>query len=231
MPIADGAGLTALHHSALWGHLAVTKLLAKAGAELNTTDKTSSSPLHLCTEVGHTGVMRALREASANLNSRNSSQHTPLFRAAKLVFLGAVKVLLRTKADPSLGVHTRTATRVLHVPLDVAASFGHADVVRELIQQVGIDACGGVSGGLQALCLATRNCDTNCSDVLSILTDAGVVGTGDALCGAAARGNEEAAGSSCDSRGGRRRRRGRRPAGRLTSTQTSLTGERPCCLR
>lgn len=44
------------------------------------------------------------------------------------------------------------------VPLEFTTMFGHADVVRELMQQVGIEGCGGESGGVEALRMAAVNC-------------------------------------------------------------------------
>lgn len=68
------------------------------------------------------------------------------------------------------------------VPLEAAAQHGHAAVVVELIQQLGIKGCGGASGGVEALGQAAQN---DRVDVLAILTEAGVVDTGRALTGAA----------------------------------------------
>lgn len=60
-------------------------------------------------------------------------------------------------------------------------------MVRELIQQVGIEGCGGGSGGVIALVVATAEGHV---DVMSILVDAGVVDTGEALSMAAGYGWE-----------------------------------------
>ena len=70
---------------------------------------------------------------------------------------------------------------------------GHADLVRELIQQVGIEGCGGKISGVHAVLVAVRQqfhaaC---CVDVMAILIDAGV-DTREALGAAAAYGNEVA---------------------------------------
>eukprot|EP00903_Cladosiphon_okamuranus_P015974 g14754.t1 len=52
---------------------------------------------------------------------------------------------------------------------------GQADAVRELLQQVGIEGCGGESGGVDALFKATAHLSAACVDVMAALTDAGVV--------------------------------------------------------
>lgn len=64
------------------------------------------------------------------------------------------------------------------VRLDTASENGHVEVVRELIQQVGIEGCGGPTRGGQALQMAGKN----------RLLDAEGVETGRALASAAAFG-------------------------------------------
>lgn len=64
------------------------------------------------------------------------------------------------------------------VPLDAAAENGHSDVARELIQQCGIDGCGGDTRGVSALKLAAQQQHL---DFMALLTGAGVVDTGAAL--------------------------------------------------
>lgn len=70
--------------------------------------------------------------------------------------------------------------------LDVAATNGKADAVRELTRQVGIQGCGGPSGGVKALTLAAWQHVHG----LVALTDAGVVDTGRVLTNAAEHGRE-----------------------------------------
>lgn len=71
--------------------------------------------------------------------------------------------------------------------MDVAAQNGHVDVVREFVQQCGIEGCGGTSGGVDALALAALNQHV---DVMVVLIDAVVVDTGVALCNASGSGPE-----------------------------------------
>lgn len=73
------------------------------------------------------------------------------------------------------------------IPIDMAAGCGHSHMVRELLQQRGIEGCGGVSGGVNALHAAAQH---NHVDILAMLTKAGVVDTGTALIGAAERGHD-----------------------------------------
>lgn len=73
------------------------------------------------------------------------------------------------------------------IPLEAAAGFGHLGVVCELIQQLGIEGCGGASGGVDALHRASLYQRV---DVMTVLMDAGVVDTGIALVAAAGSGGE-----------------------------------------
>lgn len=100
--------------------------------------------------------------------------------------MDCVRVLLRANADPLL---TRAMPLVRRSnPLDAAAQNGHASVVRELIPHFGNEAVGGgKSVGVNALSEAAKDGHV---DVMTVLTDAGVVDTSTALCGAAAFGNE-----------------------------------------
>lgn len=135
--------------------------------------------------------MSALLEAGAN-PSRTSVLGAPLMLAARQGHLDAVRVLLRAKENPLLGSPiSAPGGRIQFVPLDIAAWYGNADVIRELIQQFGVEGCGGESHGVQALRRAAI-CFTCWEpvDIMAILTDAGVVDTGIALCEAAYHGRE-----------------------------------------
>lgn len=91
--------------------------------------------------------------------------------------MGAIRLLLRSDANP-LFRRTGRTPRKIEVPLDAAALRGHSEVVRGLIHQLGIEGCGGASGGIHALCLAAEKQHVN---IMSILVDAGVVDTGVAV--------------------------------------------------
>ena len=182
--VGDG-GYTALHISAQGGHLPVSKMLMEAGADLEAKCSTvGNTPLHLAAYGAHYGVIRALIQAGANPNSRNGDGSTPLYAAAQGGQMGAIDILLQAKANPLL---TGTVSGQHVAPLEIASQNGHLEVVRGMIKQVGIEGCGGASGGGDALCRAAM-----CQhvDIMRVLTDAGVVDTGQSLIFAAGCGHE-----------------------------------------
>ncbi|CAM9884700.1 unnamed protein product [Pylaiella littoralis] len=177
-------GFTALHLSAQNGHLAVAKMLIEAGAELEATDTMGSTPLYSASLRGHWRVMRALIEAGANVDTCRPDGERPLFITAFEGHTQGTRELLHAKADPSL---TKTMKRPDIVALDMAAQNGHLGVVRELIQHVGIEGCGGPSEGEIALRAAAHNGHT---DIVKFLADSRVVGTCLTLLAAALHGQE-----------------------------------------
>lgn len=176
---------TALHFSIQEGNLAVVNLLMGAGADLGATVD-GYSPLHLAVGgTGHPRVATALIHAGAEINHREPEGATPLYAAAWDGNVECVRALLRANADPLLSRAQPMGRRC--TPLDAAAQNGHADVARELIPRLGKEVIGGgASAGVTALRLAAQYGHVN---VMTVMTDAGVVDTGNALCGAAGFGN------------------------------------------
>jgi len=187
---ADDYGFTPLHVAAGHGHLGVTALLVKAGADLEhaATGNVASegyTPLHVASGEGNSDVVRVLIKAGANPNSRASKGETALLLAARGAHLKTLKVLLRAKADPLLAVVDRLRLGSTTSPLEMATILGHLEVVRELIQFSGIEGCGGVTRGVDALALAAIEQKV---EIMGILTGAGVVDTGEALIAAVQNG-------------------------------------------
>lgn len=143
------------------------------------------TPLHLAADKGKCEVVRALIKAGANPDIRTPDGATPLYMAAQGGHLNAMRELLRGKANPSLN-HVQPQG-ITSVALDIAAQIGHSDVVRELVQELGIEGSDAKNAGIQALWLAASQQHL---DIMAILTGAGVVDTGIALFGAAGLGLE-----------------------------------------
>lgn len=195
VPLSSGADVslaghdnaTALHASAQVGHLDATKVLVDAGAPLEARTSDLATPLHLAAHQGHPRVMRVLIEAGARINTRLEAGETPLYSAAFEGHADAVVELLRAGADTSLRT-TNLAGKTL-APFAVSAGRGHSHVVSEMMQQVGIEGCGGPTAGVDALHQAAQKQRLG---ILKMLADAGVVDTGgQALAVASELGRED----------------------------------------
>ena len=180
--IVSKLGSTALLVAAQQGHAGVTEVMIEAGAEV-TYSLEGTTPLHMAVFGGHWEVMRLLIEAGADVDSRclDGEPRTPLLLAAEHGRAKAVRELLRAKADPLLALEDQEWGDSF-LPLDVAAQNEHLEVIKELIGHAGIEGCGGASGGVSALGIAALK---NRVDMMAVLTDAGVVDTGEALVQAA----------------------------------------------
>lgn len=98
--IVNDTGKTALHIAARMGHLAVTKLLAKAVPDLEARTPTRGyTPLYLASTGGHPQVVRALMKAGAELDAKNSQGWTPLHLASKKGHSEPMTVLIDAGAD------------------------------------------------------------------------------------------------------------------------------------
>lgn len=160
-------------------------MLIKAGADLEGFATKIGKPLHLAARQGHVEVSQALTEAGASIDSRVSKGETPLLLAAQRGYVGTVRELLRAKADPTLAF--TNSSGIEFMPLDAAALNGHSGVVRELVKHCGTEGCGGASGGVNALIMATQEQHVH---VMAILAQAGAVDTGEALIAATRFGGE-----------------------------------------
>ena len=174
----DSNDSTPLHIASTFvGNLGLVKLLVERGADPDARQITGETPLHVATIAGNFMTMSVLIAAGANVNLRDQRGETPLFKAAGRGHLVAVKLLLRAKASallPSSGSGDN--------PLEIAVAMGHTDIVGELLQRVGIEGCGGPSGGARALAFAAL--EPSNPDAIAILLETGVVDLGQALCNA-----------------------------------------------
>ena len=185
--VAGNDGFSALHMSAAGGHLAASKMLVEAGANLEAAADDGYTALHLSAECGCSKVMSMLLEAGANSNCRNSDGGTPLYISAQEGRVDMLKMLLRANADPLLARRDPRTGQEDGLPLEMAVQNGHSEVVRELVRQVGIEGCGGESGGMSALQMAAMTQDLA---IMTVLMDAGVVDNGKALTSAIRVGKE-----------------------------------------
>ena len=179
--------ITALHLAAARGHLQVVRLLVDAGEDPEARNPQNlAAPQHLESTNGPLEATQALIEAGADPDSRLLAGDTPLHAAeANGHVWRPLGCFLRAKADASL---TKKGRRHEYTPLDCVAPRGRLKVVRELLQQRGIEGCGGESAGVRALTAAARG---QRHDIMAALLRAGVANTGTILCVAAGEGNEK----------------------------------------
>ena len=100
--------------------------------------------------------------------------------------MNTVKLLICEEANPLLtSAVSQSGKSILR--LDVAARSGHAAVVREQFQQMGIGGCNGIAGGADAFRLPSRGLHI---DAMTVLIGAGVMDTDEALITAVSFDNE-----------------------------------------
>ncbi|CAN0286239.1 unnamed protein product, partial [Scytosiphon promiscuus] len=180
-------GSNALHTSARYGHVTIVRMLLRAGADTEIAVVESGlTALHLAAHNGHSEVMEALMTAGASVDRRSWIGQTALCAAALAGQVGALKKLLAANANPLL---CTTSPQGQILPLDAAALHGRSGVVREMIGHLGVEGCGGLTGGANALRLAAEEQHL---DIIIMLTHAGVADDGSALRAAALLGDVEA---------------------------------------
>lgn len=118
--------------SPLWcaagaGHLAVVKMLVRAGADVNHPTKTNSTPLRAACFDGRLDIVKYLTDHSANIHITNKYNNTCLMIAAYKGHVDVVQFLLELGANPDEKAHCGATA------LHFAAECGHVKIVRELL--------------------------------------------------------------------------------------------------
>ena len=129
-----GRGRTPLHYAARNGHLDVCKfLVCGAGVPADAKAYDSTTPMHLAVWQGHLVVADWLLTVCDNLHSLNDYGCDVSHWAAMRGDVPTAKWLV------AKGVTMRTTNLVGHTSLHKAAQSGHWELVRFLVQEVGID--------------------------------------------------------------------------------------------
>lgn len=95
-------GITALHWASRGGHESVVRLLLKAGADPNASEKgILYTPLHRAAQAGHDKVVELLLDWKAEPNARAGNDVTPLHLAATQGREAVVRLLLDQSRNPA----------------------------------------------------------------------------------------------------------------------------------
>jgi hypothetical protein len=127
-----GSHSTPLHAAAVKGHVEVTSLLLKSGADPNSRDNRGGVPLHKVSEGGHNDpssleIAQLLVNSDANVNITDDEGWTPLHVAASNGYREVAQLLLVSGA--SLGARNEDQ----ETPLHVSCRNGKLEVSRFLI--------------------------------------------------------------------------------------------------
>lgn len=150
-------GLTALHCSALCGSMEIAEVLVEGGADVNhpSVDEKCWTPLCLAVRNGHADIVKLLVNNGADVNNKMAEGMTALHMVAlegdsKSNSLNMAKLLLEN------GSAVDMTSGSGFTPLIVAASRGHVEMVRLLINAGADVNCtvGGKKGGYSALSAA-----------------------------------------------------------------------------
>jgi ankyrin repeat protein len=155
--VVDGSGCSALHVSALDGHLACVRYLVQLGGSVNAVDGMGRSALHCAAHGGHVNCVRYLVEEGADVNAADSEAWTALLHATHKGHIECIRYLSKVGADVNalnsdgssalhaaaqegftecvqcllqFGANVSAANNDGFTPLHAAAQYGHVDILR-----------------------------------------------------------------------------------------------------
>jgi len=95
----NGIGETALADVVIENYLEAARFLLDAGADINTRDMSSETPLIQAAHLGYREMVALLLERGAQVNARDESQETALFQAARYGHAEVCEALLVAGAE------------------------------------------------------------------------------------------------------------------------------------
>jgi ankyrin repeat protein len=130
---AEADQATPLHYAVRGGHPAVVKYLLDKGVDVNLTDKTQKTPLHIAARSSVKGIVECvpllLSVPTVDVNKADYSNRTPLHLCCAY---GDVETIKKLLAHPKIDVNLKDIDRL--TPLHVALRFHREDVAKILLE-------------------------------------------------------------------------------------------------
>ncbi|XP_034053972.1 serine/threonine-protein phosphatase 6 regulatory ankyrin repeat subunit C-like isoform X1 [Gymnodraco acuticeps] len=128
--MVNSKGYSAVHYAAYHGNKQNLELLLEMSFNALGDIESSIpvSPLHLAADKGHWQALRVLTETAAYVDMQDAAGRSVLYLAAQKGFPRCVEVLLAQGASCLLN-----DTQLMWTPIHVAASNGHSDCLRMMI--------------------------------------------------------------------------------------------------
>ncbi|XP_030851399.1 ankyrin repeat domain-containing protein 36B-like isoform X3 [Strongylocentrotus purpuratus] len=124
----DGNGNTCVHEGAMKGFSQSMDVLIKIGkANINTSNKSGETPLHIACLYGQITCARILISAECDINMKNKEGNTPLHIAAGLGKLKIARLLLESQCE------VKIRNKSNQTPLDVARQTDQRDAALLII--------------------------------------------------------------------------------------------------
>ncbi|TET06218.1 ankyrin repeat domain-containing protein [Candidatus Dependentiae bacterium] len=150
------------------GNIAQVQRELFAGANINTPDKHTITPLGLAVYYRHEPIVHLLIERGANVNAASADGYTPLHTASKKDNLEIVKLLLKKGAN--VNAETRQGSSPLHCAIE--KEKGNTEIIEWLLAYSGIDINTTDIYGWTPLNTATR--ENKKEEIKLLLTTANI---------------------------------------------------------
>lgn len=146
---------TPLMHATSHGSLEMMELLVEQDADIDAVDKDGDTALIVAIVKKHLGALRYLLNRGVCVNSFDHMGFGPLHIAVAFGGVEETEMLINAGADPFPGSDSVQHGAAVS-PLGNAVFTGRADVVRFLVESVGLDKCGGDEEGRKQLIVAAQ---------------------------------------------------------------------------